>query len=60
LHEYGGNAFTIELKVNDRDMQFEIDTGSSIIIVSEEDFYKNQLSKTMPLEKVNIVIKTYS
>jgi len=60
LHEYGGNAFTIELKVNDRDMQFEIDTGSSIIIVSEEDFYKNQLSKTMSLEKVNIVIKTYS
>lgn len=56
----GGNAFTIEIMVNKEIIKFEIDTGSSITIVSEKDFIQTQLAKTTQLEKSNIIIKTYS
>ena len=55
----GENAFTIKLDVNNQNIDFEIDTGSSITIISEK-VYQHQLSKEAPLERTNTILKTYS
>ena len=56
----GNDAFTIELLVNNKNTKFEIDTGSSITIVSEKDFNRSHLVETTSLERTNTIIKTYS
>ena len=57
-HIAGKNAYTITLRVNNCDVNFEIDTGSGLTIISEELY--NSVFKDTPLQNTNICLKTYS
>ena len=54
----GKNAFMITLWVNNKSIQFEIDTGSGVTIISAKLY--NTLFKKTPLVFTNVILKTYS
>ena len=54
----GGGPYKIPLKINDRFIEFEIDTGAGRTIISE-NIYRDNL-KHIPLVRTAITLKTYS
>ena len=54
----GGEPYKIPLKINDRFIEFEIDTGAGRTIISE-NIYRDNL-KHIPLVWTAITLKTYS
>ena len=54
----GDNVFITSLCVNNKNIEFEIDTGASLTIISEELF--NESFKNTGLHSSNIILKTYS
>ena len=53
-----GEPYKIPLKINDRFIEFEIDTGAGRTIISE-NIYRDNL-KHIPLVRTTITLKTYS
>ena len=54
----GGKPYKIPLKINDRFVELEIDTGAGRTIISE-NIYRDNL-KHIPLVRIAITLKTYS
>lgn len=55
--ENNENCFKLELRVNEELMEFEIDTGASVSVISEKD-YEKRLSQ-VKLERSAVVLKSY-
>ena len=57
-HISGKNNYTIDLSVNDTPIEFNIDTGSGLTIISNVTYKK--LFQRQPLLNVSTIIQTYS
>ena len=59
LHQLSGKrAFKVLLCVNEKNIEFEIDTGSGLSIISE--FMQKEIFNKAALLQTNVVLKTYS
>ena len=52
------NPFTVELRVDSKPLKFEIDTGASVTLISEETYREHYHNK--PLQKSSLKLKTYT
>ena len=52
------NPFTVELCVQEKPLMFEIDTGASVTLISEETYNEHYQDK--PLQKLSLKLKTYT
>ena len=51
------NPFTVELTVQAKPLKFEIDTGASVTLISEETY--NEHYQNTPLQKSSLTLRTY-
>ena len=58
MHEQGAQPLKIQLVINKKDLEMELNTGSAVSLVSQQTF-KRLWPKT-PLEALDVVLKTYS
>ena len=52
------NPFTVELTVQAKPLKFEIDTGASVTLISEETY--NEHCQNTPLQKSSLTLRTYT
>ena len=58
IPETSKNPYVVKLAVEGRELQFEIDTGASLSVVSEETY--KELWTTTPLQATTVNLKTYT
>ena len=52
------NPFTVELRIQGKPLKFEIDTGASVTLISEQTYYEHYQDR--PLKKSSLKLKTYT
>ena len=52
------HPITVDLKINDKHVQMELDTGASVTIISEQ--IKDKLFPNTPLQRSSLKLKTYT
>ena len=58
INSKSSHPIRVEVKVNSKPLQMEVDTGAAVSIISEQT--KNRLYPTVPLASPSVVLRTYT
>ena len=58
LHGKQSHPFTVDLCIQGTTLNFEVDTGAAVILISEDTYRRHFLSKS--LQKTSLGLKTYT